>query len=131
MKYLYFISVLALFSCSKDYEEFIPQFTPEEVEYSSYLDAAIAITYETHLWMSEEGECQELECCWEYVSTELRYKYENNEYLSIKEKEDIIKYIESSPSFLDTIGEGDEFYHLWCYQEYGSKYFEEYTDPDE
>lgn len=130
MKHIIYLIVLLFFSCSKDYEEFIPQLTLEEIEYSSYLDAAIAITYETHKWMAEENECEELECCWEYIPIELRVKYENNEYLSIKEKEDIIKYIESSPSFLDTIGEGDEFYHLWCYQEYGKEYFEEYTDPN-
>lgn len=128
MKKLFiFASLLLVFSCSNDYE--VPQ-TTEEPEVVKYLDAAIAITYETHLWMSEEDECQELECCWEYVPIELRVKYENNEYLSIKEKEDIIKYIESSPSFLDTIGEGDEFYYLWCYQEYGPSFFEIWEDPD-
>lgn len=128
MKKLFiFASLLLGISCSDYYE--IPQ-EPEDPELVKYLDAAIAITYETHLWMSEEGSCEEYECCWEYVPTELRYKYENNEHLTVKEKEDIVRFIESSPSFLDTIGEGDEFYHLWCYIEYGPSYFEEWVDED-
>lgn len=124
------ISLIAI-SCSKDYEEYIPEPEPQDFDLHHYLDDAIKVAYDTHLWMSEEGECQELKCCWCYVPKYLQDKYEHGDNLTIEEKELIIAGIESSPSFLDTIGEGDEFYHLWCYQEYGPSYFEEYVDPDE
>ena len=113
---IYLISLIALFSCSNDYEEITVN--DEYSEYSCLLDNAIDIAYKTHLWMSEEDMCSEYECCWEYVSQQLRIKYENGETLTIKEKEEIIKGIESSPSYLDTLDETDQFYELYYYNHY-------------
>ena len=136
MKHIIFlITIFLFFSCSKDYEEYIQEYIPEvesqDVDLNYYLDKALEAAYSTHQWMSEEGCCIENDCCWEYVDTILRAKYESGERLSTEEKEEIIKGIESSPSYLDTLDEYDEFYSLYCYKHFGPEYFIPYIDEEE
>lgn len=129
-KYFVLVASVLMMSCASDYEEFINE-PQEDTELAYYLDRAIYVAYDTHLWMSYEEMCEEYDCCWEYVDEFLRTKYENGDKLTIEEKQAIIKGIMSSPSFLDTLDEGDEFYNLHCYMKYGHEYFETYIDEEE
>lgn len=131
----YFIPValfmMSLTSCSEDYLQ--EQETTENSEIRPFLENCLQAAYLTHEWMSEEGSCEEYECCWEYVPAVLRAKYEDGATLTIDEMESVISYLETSPSFIDTLAEYDEFVDLDYYREYGIEWFDPnygYTEED-
>ena len=75
--------------------------------------------------MSENNLCCEYECCWEFVPTALRIKYEKGESLSIEELEEIISSLQSSPSYWDTLDESDAFFELDYYRRHGISWQED------
>lgn len=120
-------------SCTEKYDEF-PTGKYDNPELRSFLEPCCKVAYELHKWMAEgENMCQEYDCCWEYVSTALRAKYESGATLTIEEMEAILADLEKSPSFIDTLAEFDEFIDLDYYREYGIEWFSPnygYEDDD-
>ena len=109
-------AVLSLFSsCTPQYDE-NSYCVREDAQLACLLKRCCKAAYDVHSWMSEDGMCIEYECCWEYVPTTLRAKYESGATLSVYEMEAVIASLEDSPSFIDTLAEFDEFIDLDYYR---------------
>ncbi len=125
-KVIFILSMVALASCTNMYEDWEGEFQTEDVEIKPFLMDCCKIAYETHKWLSEEQLChtEEQLCAWEFVPDVIRSKYEGGGVLSVEEMETAISYMETCPSFWDTIAESDAFVNLDLYRQYGMKYFE-------
>lgn len=107
------------------------EMSEENADERYFLERCVRTAFLVHDWMSEEENlCSYYDCCWEYVPKTLRDKYENNLPLSVNELNEIISWLETSPSFMDTLAEYDEFIDLDYFREFGIGWFNPQCDED-